>query len=350
LRGESYEIIKGAYLKDILLQPEALQDTLKGLQVTPDLAKLGRQLQKTDFRLVVLTGMGSSYHCLHPINIELTRHGLTSIMVETSELLYYSHQLLDPRTFLLAVSQSGQSAEIVRLLEINQKRATLLGLTNTSDSPMAKGCDTTVLTQAGDEHSVSCKTYVTALMALKWLGDLLCGRDLSQTKGELELVAPAVAVYLKNWERHVATLAEELQEVQQLFLVGRGSSLATVGTGGLIVKESDHFPAEGMSSASFRHGPMEMLNKNMYVLVFSGEATTRALNRSLLEDIRAQGGRAGWVGEDATRDPFRLPNVPANLLPIVEILVVEMVTLALAALQGREAGRFERATKVTTKE
>jgi glucosamine--fructose-6-phosphate aminotransferase (isomerizing) len=145
-------------------------------------------------------------------------------------------------------------------------------------------------------------------------------------------------------------LSQMLEGARNLFLLGRGPSLAAVGAGALTIKESDHFHAEGMSSAAFRHGPFEMLSDETFVLVFTGEDKTHELNLSLFADIREKGGRAELVGEGAASPSCCLPSVPRMILPIVEILPVQMVTLALAAQMGREPGRFELASKVTTKE
>jgi glucosamine--fructose-6-phosphate aminotransferase (isomerizing) len=186
-------------------------------------------------------------------------------------------------------------------------------------------------------------------MALKWLGDILCQRDVKRSRRELKHAAPAVAAYLADWKEYVLRLARELDDIRHLFLVGRGASLAAVGTGALIVKESDHFHAEGMSSASFRHGPFEMLSEETFVLVFSGDAKTRDLNLRLLTDIKQQGGRAELIGEKASLECFRLTD-GGGIRPILEVLPVQMITLALAALAGREPGKFELATKVTTTE
>jgi glucosamine--fructose-6-phosphate aminotransferase (isomerizing) len=123
-----------------------------------------------------------------------------------------------------------------------------------------------------------------------------------------------------------------------------------VGTGALIVKEAARFPAEGMSSAAFRHGPFEALSDETFVMIFSGDRKTRELNLRLLRDIRKRGGGAELVGEDALFPAFRLPATPAWIRPILEILPVQMITLALAAQAGREPGRFEFAVKVTTTE
>jgi glucosamine--fructose-6-phosphate aminotransferase (isomerizing) len=105
-----------------------------------------------------------------------------------------------------------------------------------------------------------------------------------------------------------------------------------------------------MSSAAFRHGPFEMLSDKTFVLVFAGDGKTRDLNLRLLDDIRQQQGRAELVGQGAEFAPCDLPRVPHSIQPIVEVLPVQMITLALAAQAGREAGRFELASKVTTTE
>ncbi len=163
-------VIEGAYLRDILDQPRALEDTLAGLEVTEPLQQLAGRLQEGEFKTIVLTGMGSSFHALHPLNLELIDHGFTAMMVETSELLHYRQRLFDPRTLIIAVSQSGQSAEVVRLLELNRGKSSVIAVTNTPSSPLADEADATIFSQAGEEFSVSCKTYLAALMALQWLG------------------------------------------------------------------------------------------------------------------------------------------------------------------------------------
>ncbi len=343
-------VIEGEYLRDILDQPRALETTLGSLEDSKELNRLVARLRTGKFRTVVLTGMGSSFHALHPLHLKLIDDGQTAIMVETSELVHYKSRLFDPKTLIVAVSQSGQSAEVVRLLQINAGKSAILAITNTPASPLATEADATILTQAGKEFSVSCKTYVAALMALTWLEDLICGRDLKRTRQELRQAAPAVETYLAGWKNHVQSLSQLLAGIRHLFLVGRGSSLAAVGTGALIVKESDHFHAEGMSSAAFRHGPFEMLSEEIFVLIFAGDSRTRDLNRRLLEDIRQQQGRACFVSEDSEVAACALPHVPRCIQPIVEILPVQMITLALAAQAGREPGRFELASKVTTTE
>ncbi len=343
---EPPSIIEGAYLRDLLAQPQALADTVAGLSGAPKW-----EHRAASYAKIVLTGMGSSLHALHPSQLRLVQAGYTAMMVETGELIHTQANLLDDRTMVVVVSQSGRSVEIVQLLDLLQQRAArpfVIGVTNTADSPLAVRANAVVLMRAGPEFSVSCKTYLATLVALEWLGGALCGDDLGAIVRELEQAAPAAQDYLADWRQHAQQLVGELKGVRDLFITGRGGSLAAAGTGGLILKESAHFHAEGMSSPAFRHGPFEMISDGVFVLVFAGDSSTAPLNEALVRDVRAVGGRAEIVGGAAPQGAFRLPEVPARLRPVVEMLPVQMISLALGALAGREAGRFERATKVTT--
>lgn len=350
MKSKTFRIVEGEYLADILDQPRALRATCERLKVADGLDTVISRLQRGDFKRVVLTGMGSSFYALHPLYLLLNSCGHTTIIIETSELVHYLPQLIDENSLVVAVSQSGQSAEVIRLLDQNDMRATIVGVTNTAASPLAHRANIICFTHAGTEFSVSAKTYVTALMTLQALGAALCGRDTSSAIADLGQASYAASTYLEQWREHVVEMASELEGIHHLFLVGRGRSLAAAGTGALILKESTGFHAEGMSSAAFRHGPMEMLGQETFVAVFAGDDPTLSLNVKLLQDVRNENARAELIGMKTERTAWRLPQAPTSLLPILEILPVQMMTLALAAQSGIEAGRFMLATKITTVE
>jgi glutamine---fructose-6-phosphate transaminase (isomerizing) len=339
------------YLHDILEQPAALEATRLGLEAEFDLGDLPARLARGEFQRIVLTGMGSSYHVQYPLFYMLAARGLPAVMIETGELIYHAPGLLAPHTLVVAVSQSGRSAEIVRLLDqVAGRGVTVLGVTNTSGSPLDQRSAARLLTHAGAEATVSCKTYVASLLALRWLAAGLTGAGLEDAPLESRLAAKAVQTYLDGWQESVAALEHELRGINHLFLAGRGASLAACGTGGLITKESAHVHAEGMSSAALRHGPLEMLGPDAFVLVFGGESSTRLLNAHLYDELRDSSLPAGWVDFAPQPGVFNLPPAPEALRPILEILPVEMATLALAHLRGHVPGAFTRASKVTTTE
>jgi len=346
----NHPIIEGPYLHDVLEQPQALRATEEGLTVPPPLATLAARWGRRDLDLAVLTGMGSSYHALHPLHLSLVGQGFTSIMVETSELLHDQMRLLKPGRLLVVVSQSGASVEIIRLLELIPPGMDVIAVTNTPESPLAARATAVLLTRAGRENFVSCKTYLAALLALSWLSGILRGEDLESVRGELRQSITVVANYLQSWRKHVESFIAQFEGISSLYLVGRGASLAAAGVGGLIIKESAHFHAEGMSSASFRHGPFEMLSGSVFVAVFLGGHNTSALNHRLCADILKAGGRAITIGHGAPNESCCLPDNTERIRPILEMLPVEMMSFALAAMSGREAGKFELASKITTVE
>jgi glucosamine--fructose-6-phosphate aminotransferase (isomerizing) len=118
----------------------------------------------------------------------------------------------------------------------------------------------------------------------------------------------------------------------------------------LIIKEAAHFPAEGMSSAAFRHGPLDMSSARTFVLVYEGPEPTRALNRNLLVDIQKVGGLAALVETAPGREVFHLPAAAPAALPMLEILPAQALSVALANIHQHVPGQFTWGSKVTSTE
>lgn len=338
------------YLHDILDQPRALRATVAGLRAQSIPEDIRENIASRAYQRVTLTGMGSSLTGFHPLYNKLTAAEIPAVMAETSELIYALPRLIQGDTLVIAASQSGRSAEIVALLDRLDPACTLVGVTNTAGSPLAARADACVLTEAGEESTVSCKTYLAQLAANAWLGAELLGEPSGAVLNALDAAVEGAAHYLASWRSHVEALKPRLQGIRDVFIVGRGDSLASALTGGLITKESTHVHGEGMSSAGFRHGPFEMVGPSTFVLIFEGSQEMAPLNRKLYADIRAAGGAAALVGAGVEDAALRIPEVAEAARPLVEMLPVQMMTLALAEVNGHTAGKFSLATKVTSEE
>jgi glucosamine--fructose-6-phosphate aminotransferase (isomerizing) len=347
MTARTFPLIEGAYLRDLLEQPEALRRTI-ATPLPSNLAEMARLFRSKYPPFVVLTGMGSSFHALNPLAIRLAEAGIRAIMLETSELIYYWPHLFGTDTLIVAVSQSGRSAEMLRLLELNAGRSTLLAVTNDSLSPLAHAADYAVVLAAGPEATVSCKTYLCTLFALARIGEAICSVNLDVVLPGSDSIADAVDDYLSSIYLHIEEAQDCLQPIRHIVLAGRGPSIASAGTGGLIIKEAARFPAEGMSAAAFRHGPLEMVNGALMLLAFQGDDRSAAFSSRLVADVAALGATAHLIGEDAGPGFLALPSTSDVLRPILEILPVQIITLALAAREGREAGAFSHASKITS--
>lgn len=337
------------YQEDLLNQPAALQNTIAVLTENSTIEQVNRFCSPGHWSRFILTGMGSSYYSLYPLYRRLLKAQQPAWLIETSELLTLS-ELITRDTLIVANSQSGASAEIIRLLDSTVANGQILGITNTAESPLSMRADCALVTRAGLETSVSCKTYLASLAAQCWLGDrLIAGTDLFKDWINLP---QAVAFYLAHWQQIVQSLEKTLADIHQLYLVGRGDSMATAGTAGLILKESTHFPSEGMSSAAFRHGPFEMVGPHTLVVVFGGSADVIDLNRKLLRDVQSSGGRSVLIesNDQIEVNAFTLPVCPPSALPVLEILPVQMISLALAEIHHFSPGVFMLASKITSVE
>ena len=337
------------YINDILAQPQALRDTLAALSEPPaSLTTIASNLKANRFQRIVLTGMGGSFAALHPLWQMLAQAGHSPLMVETSELIYSAPALLQPDTLLIIVSQSGRSAEIVRVLDM-ANGATVLAITNTAGSPLAQRAQCALVTQAGEESNVSCKTYVCALAALALCGAALGQGDWAAVHAQLAQCIGFIDFYVSQVDG-ISNLMAERVTSNSLVLCGRGSSLAAAMCGGLIIKEAAKFHSEGMGSAAFRHGPLELATTGLCVFVLEGTPDVASLNTRLVRDVNTAGGHGYLIGPNADDAAFRLPQMPAVAMTIIEILPAQMLSVGIARLKGIEPGMFIVNTKVTATE
>lgn len=339
------------YIQDILAQPDALAATLQQLpQAATDLRSLAARLKAGAFSRIVLTGMGSSLAALYPFWFRLVQAGYAPIIIETSELLYDAANLITADTLLVIVSQSGRSAEIVRLLE-QRGGATVLAVTNDATSPLAQTAEVVVLTAAGVESNVSCKTYVCSLAALVLVSDTLVAQNPLEPPSfeQLQAVGEVMTAYLNRWQEYATSLGDLLGG-SSLIICGRGPSLAAVHYSALILKEAAKVHTEGLTAPQFRHGPMELAKTSVQVLVYEGHGSTVPLNRRLVADTIEAGGRAYLIGDTQQPEAFRLPAASPAALPILEILPMQLLSVGLAWRNGLEPGQFYIGSKITTVE
>ena len=341
------------YLRDILSQPPALREALKNYPFD-QIELLRARLLDGEFSRIVLTGMGSSFHAAYPAWLKLLPLSIPVIHVNTAELLHYGRALIDSRTLLWINSQSGRSVEVVRLLNALRDRrpAFQLSMGNYLDSPMTVRADLAVPIYAGEEATVSTKTYLNMLTTLLLCSTQFVGGDLPGLQQSMRSAADAIEAYLARWQEKVAELDTLLGNVDQLLILGRGASLAAAWNGSLINKEAAKCAFEGMNVADFRHGPMELASTRLTILMLEGAPQTARLNRSLALEVSGHGGKVLWLATqpDPILTTLLLPSVEESARPLVEILPLQMLSIAMAYKNGFEPGKFRYVGKVTVQE
>jgi glutamine---fructose-6-phosphate transaminase (isomerizing) len=345
-------MVKAPYIENILEQPEALRKVIRSLQSERGIDALAAKLKSGGFDRIVLSGMGASYYAFYPTYMKLAKLGVPVIWAETSELLYGLRGLISPRSLLVLTSQSGESAEIVALLDDLAKskdRPTILGITNAEKGSLARKADEALFIEAGPEHTVSTKTYVNTLAVSGFMARVLSGESASPFLEECGAAADALDTYLSSWEARSADLKNRIGLPKRLYYVGRGDSLAAVMNGALITKESTKYAPQGSSASQFRHGPFELVDGDLTVIVFAGSGPERELNLRLAEDVVRFGGRSFLLTEKPSSliPRIEIPAGPESVRPIYEIAAIQLLTIALAELNGFIPGAFRNSGKVT---
>jgi fructoselysine-6-P-deglycase FrlB-like protein len=330
---------------DISGEPEAL----RRLASSPPPAGLDG-IDLDDFERIVFSGMGSSHVAAHPTWRRLVAAGRPAWWL-SAPLVLDRPEILDAGTLLVLTSQSGRSGEIVALLERlpHAGGRRLIAVTNDALSPLAEAADVVVELHAGDEATVSTKSYANTLAALARLTDALEGRDGGARAESVLAAADALESLAPGLDGFAMALAAERQP--RVVLVADGARTASALFGGLIIKEAAKLPAEGFVGGEFRHGPFELAGPGLGAVLFRDVPADPSLER-LAADLFATGSRvlsiglpgaespAGqWVTTAATDELGRL---------VCDAAVAQHLSVALARANGVVPGEFRFGAKVTT--
>ncbi len=347
-----------SYLDEIMEQPDALRRSIDAYPLgDPDLVRLARKVQTSGYRQIILTGMGGSFYSCYPLWLSLNQHDILATMWETSELIHYAPEVINERTILVAVSQSGEGAEIKRLTLMEGRPGICVSVTNGTDNALARWSDLSLDTHAGDEAGASNKTYVTALAVLHLMGCQLTRQDVGVARDMLHQVSYALGEFLVDWESKGKGVFDFLLPCSTLALIARGPSVASAMTGAVITEEASKVFCKATSAAQFRHGPMEVVREGFRAVVFAGNDATSILNVRLAKEIGSYGGKvllitcapnASGMPSDVVQ--VAIPQAEPAVLPVFEIIPVQMLTIALAHANGYEPGTFEHCSKVTREE
>jgi glucosamine--fructose-6-phosphate aminotransferase (isomerizing) len=345
------------FLREILEQPASLIEAAAGLEQQQDelrgLHELGRS------STLVLTGMGSSYDaCLSAASL-LARDGRMATTVNTAELLHFRLAALNPSTTVIAVSQSGNSAELVRLAQVvaeQRERPRLVTVTNGLANPLAELADIALDTNAGTEEGPSTKTFAASLVVLRAAVEALASLDIAAITAraavEVGVAAGAANRLLADPVGQAHSLAAWCRDRKSIVILGRGAARAAAEMGALTLKEVAKRHAESLDTAEFRHGPLELSGPDLAVVLISTESQTLELDRRLATELAHDGVATLEVTGDGEPDANRIAigDLHPMLAVAVSVLPLQLLAWQLAVDSGRAPGHFTRASKVTTVE
>jgi len=256
------------------------------------------------------------------------------------------------QALVLGISQSGQSPDIVAVVEEGRRQGALTAaVTNTPDSPLGDAAEHVLALEAGDEKAVAAtKTYTAQLGALALVAAHLA--DDEERLAELSRVPAAVEKTLAL-EETIAAAAQRYAHATQCVVLGRGYNYATAFEIALKLKELTYIVAEPYSSADFRHGPVALVERGFPVIAIAPHGAVYGDMVALIEELAERDAELAVVSDrdealELARLPLRLPAaVPEWLSPFVCVVPGQLLALHVTVAKGYDPDHPRGLTKVT---
>jgi glucosamine--fructose-6-phosphate aminotransferase (isomerizing) len=366
---------KGEYrhfmAKEIHEQVRSLTDTIGGrvdfdnghgvrlpeLNLTPELA---RRLRK-----IFITACGTAAHAGMVGKVLIEQIARLPVEVDIASEFRYRDPIIDPDTAVLAISQSGETADTLAAMEeARRKGATLWSIVNAIGSQAMRIADGYISMQSGPEIGVaSTKAYTAPLVDLYMLavllGDLRGVLDKAARRrllADLRLV-PDLAGRVLDREPQVEKVARALVDTHHCLYLGRGINMPTAYEGALKLKEISYIHAEGYPAGEMKHGPIALIDRDMPVVVIAPRDPWYEKMLSQVEQAKARGGMVIAVATEGDETIARLadhvlwlPETPWLLSPVTAVIPLQMLAYHIAALRGLDVDQPRNLAKSVTVE
>jgi glucosamine--fructose-6-phosphate aminotransferase (isomerizing) len=357
-------------LKEIYEQPEAVAATLRD-RVNAEtgqvqLAELGLSADELRrLRRIVLVACGTSWHAALVGKYLLEEWTDLPCEVDIASEFRYRHLLVNDRTLIIPISQSGETADtLAALREARRRKARVVSICNVVGSSVARESDGVLYTRAGIEIGVaSTKAFTAQLAALYLLGiqiglalERLSSTHARDLVGHLLEVPETLRNILVRCES-IPGLAERFAEAKDFLFLGRGIHFPLALEGALKLKEISYIHAEGYPAGEMKHGPIALIDASMPVLVLAPLGRTYEKVVSNIEEVKARRGAVIAIASDGDRElegkadhVFHLPYLSEYVAPILEAIPLQLLAYHIALKRGCDVDQPRNLAKSVTVE
>lgn len=356
-------------LKEIHEQPRALEDAMRGRLITTEgTARLGglREVEKRlqSIKKIILVSCGTSYHASLVGEYMLEEFALIPAEVEFASEFRYRKLLIDKYTAVIAISQSGETADtLAALREAKRQGALVLGIVNTVGSTIARETHAGIYNHAGREVSVASTKAFTSQLGVLALLTLFLGRrrGLSMTDGKK--ITRALAELPKLMEealvrgKEMKKLAKKFKGRKNYLFLGRKYNFPIAFEGALKIKEIAYVSAEGYATGEMKHGPIALVDKDSLSIVVVPEDSVYDKNLSGLEEIKARGGAVLAITTEGNTEVAKkadavvyIPKTIEMLTPLLSIIPLQLFAYYMSAELGYDVDKPRNLAKSVTVE
>jgi glutamine---fructose-6-phosphate transaminase (isomerizing) len=358
-------------LKEIFEQPNVIKETLSGRIDDAGSVHLGAELGEIHaerlrgLSKIAITGCGTAYHA-GLVGMYLLRSLVRlPVEMELASEFRYGDPVIDPTTLVIAMSQSGETADTVEAVRIAKSSGSgILGICNVLGSHLTRLADGVLFTRGGPEIGVAAtKTYVTQVAAMTlfalYLARLRGTADERRLRevGEGTRLLPAAVDLVLNTSDEIRRVARELRKAQSVLFIGRYVNFPTALEGALKLKEISYIHAEGYPAGEMKHGPIALLDSAVPVI---GIATDDRVREKMISNLMESKAREAPVivvanhGDEEVASVadhvFWVPKVDELLSPIVNVIPLQLLAYHIADIEGKDVDQPRNLAKTVTVE
>lgn len=359
------EGFKHFMLKEIHNQPESIKDSLRGRLIEKEgrvklggLEVLGRQVKNIE--RIIITACGTAYYAGMLGKYMFENYAGIPTEVELASEFRYRNPVLNKSTAVLAVSQSGETADTLAAINLAKQKGNLvLGIVNTVGSSVARLTDAGVYNHIGPEIGVaSTKAFTSQVAILALFALFLSKRKSQEAIKALNLLPFQVKKILKN-EKAIQRLARKYNKYDNFLYLGRNYNYPAALEGALKLKEISYAHAEGYAAGEMKHGPIALIDKNFPTLAIVGNPISHTYPKmiSSLEEIKARKGPiiaiAAEGDEDIAKiadDVIYIPKTIEMLNPVLAAVPLQLFAYYMAVLRGFDPDKPRNLAKSVTVE
>ncbi|MBI5682218.1 MAG: glutamine--fructose-6-phosphate transaminase (isomerizing) [Deltaproteobacteria bacterium] len=364
---------KGGYrhfmLKEIFEQPRAITDTFRtrvseeiGSVIFDDF-KIAEHIDKIERAYIV--ACGTSWHAALVGKFLFEELCRIRTEVDIGSEFRYRDPIVDNRTLIIGISQSGETADtIAAIREAKKKGAKIISICNVIESSIARESDSIIYTHAGPEIGVaSTKAFTTQLTAL-YLLSIYMGRKVGRITQDKAKDLLHELITLPHKIEKILTLNGEIESIAKRYFnfrdflyLGRGINYPVALEGALKLKEISYIHAEGYPAGEMKHGPIALIDEDMPVVVLAPEDKTYSKIISNMEEVKARGGRIIAIVNEGDKEAaetsdevISIPNTTHFLMPILMTIPLQLLAYHIAVLKGTDVDQPRNLAKSVTVE
>ncbi len=357
-------------LKEIHEQPRVIEDTLRGRidlgagDVVADEIGISAEVARTTGR-VYLVACGTSAHAALAGRYWIEQLARVPAIVELASEVRYREPVFFPNDLVIAVSQSGETVDTMAAVKAAREQgARVLAVANVLDSAIPRASDGALYTHAGPEIGVASTKCFTAQLAALLLVAVYLGRrrgTLDEARGRDILQAlvevPQQMRRVLGQAPYIRSAAKQLYMAKDMLFLGRGLGFPIALEGALKLKEISYIHAEGYAAGEMKHGPIALIDETMPVVVVCPRDGHYDKTLSNVQEVRAREGQVFAIateGDEQAADLaqflFLLPEVRAEVLPLLTVLPLQLLAYYAADLKGTDVDQPRNLAKTVTVE